>query len=151
MIREEAINEGLDIYLAIALVAKESLFRNVFGWDWGEEYSDQVPFAHMPVTPNRVRQLLKAIEENDYSYTNGVGLTQLTYPPLLFRAQSLGPNGAAVPRLQCRVGFQTLQRNITQYGYLRGLSAYNSGQPIVNDYGRDLAALHKEYEEKLRT
>lgn len=92
---EEARAERLPLSWAFALVQQESDFRNVFGHDAGSIMHGQ------PVTRDRVIRLMRHIDRG--GVPNGVGLTQLTWPPYLERAQAAG--GAHRPRVQLRVGF----------------------------------------------
>jgi hypothetical protein len=147
MILAEAEAAALPVPLACALVEKESGGRNIFGFDWGVQFADEVPFAHLPVTKERVAALLAAVAEHGYSWSNGVGLTQLTWPPTIRAAELAG--GAHKPRIQCRIGFLVLSDSVARLGYLKGLSAYNSGVGKVNDYGRDLAKRHAAWHEYL--
>ncbi len=55
-----------------------------------------------------------------------MGLTQLTWPPFIRKAEFLG--GAHRPRFQCRVGFEILADQINRLGYEAGIGAYNAGE-----------------------
>ena len=149
IILEEA-EENIDPALACALVEKESGGRNVFGCDWGSQWAGQSPWCNERVTRPRLDALLADIESGYGS--NGVGLTQLTHPPFIHEAESMG--GAHVPRYQCRVGFRLLRDLILKLGYTAGLAAYNAGEGnwqlgINNGYAGDLAYKHGLWKERL--
>lgn len=115
----EARRAGLPISLAFALVEQESGFRNVFGHDAGADPR----LKGKKVTPARVQQLLRGLGR--YS-SNGVGLTQLTWPGFIREAEHLG--GAHRPANQLRVGFNLLAGHLRTYGDTRrALAAYNAG------------------------
>lgn len=110
----------LPLSLAFGVVDWESNgFRNIFGCDRGSI------LCHKPVTHERVLQLLNHIKMGGTS--NGVGLTQLTWPGYIRQAEALG--GAHKPIYQLRVGFNVLAANIHQHGVVKGLAAYNAGDP----------------------
>lgn len=94
----EARRTKLPVSWAFALVDQESGFCNIFGHDAGSILKGQ------PVTRSRVRQLLAHVGAGGNS--NGVGFTQLTWPPYIRLADQLG--GAHVVKNQLRVGFEVL-------------------------------------------
>jgi hypothetical protein len=145
MLSEEAERARIDPALGVAVVNKESNFSNVFGWDWGEEFEEEVPFAHLRVTRERAVEMLEHLHAGGRA--NGFGLSQITWPATVYTAEEYG--GCHLPRYQCRAGFEVLAWWINNYGYMRGLSGYNSGVPKVNRYGRDLAALHEDWKRRL--
>ena len=126
----EARRAEIPISLAFALVEQESGFRNVFGHDrqaWRPEDGK--------VTKATVAHLLETVRQGRPS--NGVGLTQLTWPGFIRAANRAG--GAHIPKYQLRVGFDHLAKCIHTFGVKRGLSVYNSGSPD-NPKGRAYAA-----------
>jgi len=125
----EARRAGIPISLAFALVEQESGFRNVFGHD-----SQAWRPADGKVTKSAVRHLLETVARGRPS--NGVGLTQLTWPGFIRAADRAG--GAHIPKYQLRVGFDHLVKCIQTFGVKRGLSVYNSGSPD-NPKGRAYA------------
>ena len=135
--------------LAAGICEWESGFRNVFGWDWGRYQVDKVPFARLPVTAERVAALLAAIEKHDFSWSNGVGVTQITYPPLLWRAEQMG--GAHLTEVQLLVGFEQLRKNLDAAdSWLAAVGAYNSGsvtRPNL-DYAEGVAELAELWKER---
>lgn len=151
---EMGLNEEgrLDIADVAALIDHESPGGlNIFGWDWGEEYKDEVPFAHLPVTKGRVEALLAYTDERGTS--NGVGPAQLTYPPLIKRAQERG--GADIPYHNIYVGVELLQELVGKLGYTLGIAAYNAGEGnaqlgINNGYFAKVMHSRAKWKELLR-
>lgn len=138
IVREARI-AGLPVSLAFALVDRESAFHNVFGHDEG---------AYRPgntVTNQRVRELLDRVDAGGKS--NGVGLTQLTWPGYIRQAMAM-PGGAALPKNQLRVGFHALAAMIHGHGEYLGLAAYNAGDPRSaqgRKYAREVEALQDHW------
>src|SRR5215203_2196312 len=145
IIVREAKRAGLDLALACALVEQEG-GRNIFGCDWGPRWTFEPPYCQVPVTPERVRRLLANIDSGGGS--NGVGLTQLTYPPYIREAEALG--GAHLPRYQCRVGFRLLKELIEQMGERQGIGAYNGGQsnPVM-EYATSVMIRKRQWSRRL--
>jgi hypothetical protein len=125
-IDEEQQRAGLDdLALACALVEVETGFRNIFGCD-NHDPSHPItiaPWCHQEVTEERVQQLLEFVHNGGLS--NGVGLTQLTFPPLIEVAEGFG--GAHVPRFNLRAGFQHLASLISSFDLTDGVGCYNGG------------------------
>lgn len=125
----EARRADIPISLAFALVEQESGFENIFGHDRG---------AYRPrdgrVTQATVAHLLNTVAKGAPS--NGVGLTQLTWPGYIRAANRQG--GAWKPKYQLRVGFDVVSHAIHTFGTTRGLSVYNAGSPD-SDAGRRYA------------
>jgi hypothetical protein len=150
VIAEEAERAGLALDLACALVEQESGGRNIFGCDHRIEYPEEPPFCRVRVTAERVGQLLLHIDEYGYGASNGIGLTQLTYPPLIRMAEEMG--GAHRPRFQCRVGFTELRNLIERYGTRTGLGIYNGGPAHPNfAYAWDVLEKRNEWRRRLKT
>lgn len=114
---QEAKRAGIQPSWAFALVEQESGFRNVFGHDRGSILAGQ------PVTRARVRRLLAHVRQGGIS--NGVGLTQLTWPPFIRHAEAAG--GAHKPRVQLRVGF-TLFRQMSGGRFYTDAWRYNGAR-----------------------
>jgi hypothetical protein len=109
----------LDIADACAMVDHESMGgQNIFGCDSGGI------FCNEHVTADRVQKLLRHIDNGGAS--NGIGLTQITYPPLIYEAEEMG--GAHWPYIQCKVGFSLLYQMVEHLGYTYGIAAYNAGE-----------------------
>ncbi len=140
---------GLWVSTAAALVEQESGGKNVFGCDWGSRWTDQPPFCNAKVTEARVKALLKNIESGGGA--NGVGYTQLTYPPFVRQAEAMG--GAHIGRYQMRVGFKLLNDLLAQYDYLNALEAYNDGNGRYNNpdnpYDIQFASKHRAWKDRL--
>lgn len=136
-IAQEARRAGLPLDLAYALVEQESGGRNIFGCDHGAGRA----FCHQEVTRERVQALLRS------GLANGVGLTQLTYPPLVREADRIG--GAHRPRFQLRVGFKVLKDNIRRLGYRSGIRAYNGSGPAAERYADLLIARRSRWHRTL--
>jgi hypothetical protein len=136
---EEANRAGLPLAVAVALLEKETGIpqRNIFGCDHGEG----VAFCHENVTEARVKALRAS------GLANGVGWTQLTFPPLVEEADRLG--GAHKPRFQMRVGFKLLADNIRANGEQAGFARYNGTGPAAEAYGRDAVAKAERWREIL--
>lgn len=124
LIMNRAHAAGLGIGIACTMVDKESDGRNIFGADFGTIGVDEVPFARLPVTRERVQALLRHIDAGGAS--NGVGLTQLTFPPFIRDAEARG--GAHRPRFQLDVGFEILRDLTNRHGIKNGFAAYNGGE-----------------------
>jgi hypothetical protein len=125
----EARRAEIPISLAFAIVEQESGFMNIFGNDrqaWRPKGG--------AVTKAAVAELLRRVAKGEPS--NGVGLTQLTWPGFIRAANRMG--GAWKPKYQLRVGFDHLAKCIQTFGLKRGLSVYNSGSPD-NPKGRRYA------------
>jgi hypothetical protein len=121
LIVAEAQHAGLPLALACALVEQESSFRNVFGHD-----------AVANPTPKGSRVTRASYERyrdlRDQGLgAQGVGVTQLTFPPFQDQADALG--GCWKVRNQLRVGYLVLADAIARHGVRGGLATYNAGNP----------------------
>ena len=145
VISREAQRAGLDLDLACALVQQESGGRNIFGCDFGSEWTWSPPFCHVPVTRERVQMLLEHVDDGGGS--NGVGLTQLTSPALILDAEEMG--GAHLPRCQLRVGFRVLKDYLDRYSLRRAIGSYNGGEsnPIFT-YADEVLKKRKEWRKR---
>lgn len=137
----EARRQGIHISDAFALVEGESQFRNVFGHDGG------APFQGEKVTRAKVHELLDHTARGGVS--NGVGLTQLTWPPFIRQAQRLS-GGAANPRNQLIIGFSILHRLQHQHGREKGFAAYNGTGRAADQYGRNMMLRSAKWKEILK-
>ena len=131
-----AHNAGLGLAEACTMLEKESGGgRNVFG-------SDGVS------TGGAYRKGEAVTEENYKAYkaarlakragAQGVGPTQLTWPPLQIRADELG--GCWRPEVNMRVGFEHLRDLIKAYGTRGGFRRYNGSGPAAERYADDAMA-----------
>lgn len=139
--------DGLYLSTACALIEKESGGKNLFGCDAGK--TQVAPYCQQEVTRVRVLKLLELV--NSGGPSNGVGLTQLTWPPFIKEAQKMG--GAHLPKYQMRVGFRVLNDHIARYGWPSGAGAYNAGgafrDTVGKAYGADMARLEREWAARL--
>ena len=117
---DEADKANIPVSTAVAIVHQETGWppRNIFGCDTGARST--VPFCHQRVTKERVQALVRHTKAGGTS--NGVGLTQLTWPPFIYQAQDLG--GAHRVRPQLRVGFGIVRDLLDDFGQ-DGLWRYN--------------------------
>jgi hypothetical protein len=145
VIAREAEGAGLGLAMACALIEQESGGRNIFGCDHESENIWIPPFCNVPVTWERVQMLLQHIDEGGGS--NGVGLSQLTYPPLIREAEALG--GAHLPRYQLRIGFRVLRDYLDTYPVWHAIGAYNGG-PFnpVRSYADSVLAKRTQWRER---
>lgn len=123
---DEATKAGIPYAVAFASVEQESGFRNVFGHDAGGLFPGQ------KVTNAKVQTMLAHVSRGGVS--NGVGFTQLTYPPFVRQAAALH-GGAACVRNQLRVGFGLLADLRRQHGnWHDAFRAYNGQGPAADLY-----------------
>ena len=144
--------DGLYVSTAAALVEKESGGKNVFGCDWGSQFTDTPPYCNVAVTEDRVQRLIDNYYEPPVGLgANGVGYTQLTTMALVERAVEEG--GAHLPGPNMRVGFRYLNDLIAQLDWPAGAAAYNAGPgnwpSVINTYGADMAAKEREWANRL--
>jgi soluble lytic murein transglycosylase-like protein len=146
VIIREAERAGIKLPLACALIEQESGGRNIFGCDHGPANTWTPPYCNVPVTWERVQLLLQHIDEGGGS--SGVGLSQITYPPLIREAEALG--GAHLPRYQLRVGFRVLRDYLDTYPLRKAIGAYNGGPSNPQyDYADEVLAKRDEWRERL--
>ena len=140
LVISEAKNADLKLAQALAALEKETGFpqRNIFGCDWGAGRA----FCHMRVTRRRVRRLLKS------DLANGVGWTQLTFPPFVRQARRMG--GAHKPKFQMRVGFAHLAWLIDTYGEWGGFRRYNGSGEAAERYATEAVDLARKWRGRLR-
>jgi len=141
MVTEEASRAHLQPAQALALIAQESGFKNIFGCDHGSQ-GGRPPYCHEQVTRDRCLAL------RNCGTTNGVGWTQLTSVDYVDKARALG--GEWEIRNQCRVGFELLKGNIDWGGEFKGFGAYNGGRgnPIAA-YAESCLALKKQWQARI--
>jgi hypothetical protein len=141
LIVREARRAGLDPALALALVQRESDFRNVFG-------NDPVRPPQVRGEPVTRRDYLRYRELRDRGHgAQGVGLTQLTWPRFQDDADSVG--GCWRVRAQLSVGFRVLASHIRDRGEREGLAAYNGRGPRANLYADSVLRLAARWERVL--
>lgn len=133
---DEAKRADILIASALAMLEMETGIpqRNIFGCDHGEGRA----FCHEEVTKDRVAQLRRS------GFANGVGWTQLTYPPFVAQADKEG--GAHIPRFQMRVGFSVLRDNFDRLGSIREMyRAYNGTGSAAEAYAAKAASLRSKW------
>jgi hypothetical protein len=134
---------GVPVPLACALVEQESSFRNVFGHDGVAN-----PIKGGRVTRERFLRY-RAFREQGLG-AQGVGVTQLTFPPFQDRADALG--GCWKVSHQLRVGFDVLADAIARHGVRGGLAVYNAGKatsPQGLEYAGEVLAREATWRLKL--
>jgi hypothetical protein len=107
------------VSLGLALQEQESGGRNIFGAD------ESAPFAHLPVTQQRVMELVRQVRAGGKS--NGVGPLQLTFIGFIDEANRDG--GAWKPAVNIATGLGIIAGHIKSHGVRGGLAAYNAGNP----------------------
>lgn len=142
LVIKEAKRANLALSNALAMLEKETGIpqRNVFGCDWGPQ-GGRPPYCGDAVTKARVDALRRS------GRANGVGWTQLTWPPYVTEAERHG--GAHLPRNQMRVGFKVLAGEIRNRGTVQGFAAYNGSGPAAQAYGREAAAIAQKWHQRL--
>ena len=133
---DEAQKQGILIGSALAMLEMETGIpqRNIFGCDHGAGRA----FCHQRVTKERVAALRRS------QLANGVGWTQLTYPPFVAQADREG--GAHIPRFQMRVGFSVLRDNYDRLGSVYSMyRAYNGTGPAAEAYANQAIQLRAKW------
>jgi len=142
-------DNGLWVSTAAALVEQESGGKNLFGCDWGKQWTTTPPYCQIKVTRDRVKLLIE--NWRDGGGQNGIGLTQLTSMDYVMAAEKMG--GAHLPRFQMRVGFKLLNDNINDMGFQAGAAAYNAGRgnwrAVYNTYGASVVGLQQAWQRRL--
>lgn len=128
----------LPLSYALALVEKESAFKNVFGHD-----AVRNPIKGGKVTLIRYRAY-KAYRQRGWGM-QGVGPVQLTWYEFQDRADQAG--GCHKPYASMCVGFQHLKELIQQHGKQAGAAAYNGTGDAADAYGRDWLTRQKKWHE----
>lgn len=117
--------------LGFALVETETGFKHIFGHD------AEGLFPGQRVTRTRFRVLREHLRET-WSGANGVGLTQITWPPFVIAHGRLWR-----PKVNLRVGFAILRDYMESKGREEGVNAYN-GDP-TGAYGRKVLDRAADY------
>jgi hypothetical protein len=144
LIVAEAQRAGIPIPLACALVEQESSFRNVFGHD-----AVQNPIPKGSRVTRQSFERYRGFRDAGLG-AQGVGVTQLTFPPLQDKADDLG--GCWKVGNQLRVGYELLAELIARHGVRGGLAAYNAGtstSPAGLDYARRVLAHRRRWKSVL--
>lgn len=125
---------------ALALVEKESGFRNVFGHD-----AVRNPIKGGRVTLVRYRAY-KAYRRRGWG-CQGVGPCQLTYYSFQDEADQIG--GCHKPYPNMVVGFRLLKTLINQHGKQKGAACYNGTGDDADRYGRDWVRKQAAWHERV--
>lgn len=128
----------LPLSYALALVEKESAFKNVFGHD-----AVRNPIKGGKVT--RTRYIAYVAYRKRGWGCQGVGPCQLTYYSFQDDADRFG--GCWRPYPNMVVGFRLLKTLINQHGKQAGASAYNGTGVAADAYGRDFVAKQARWHE----
>jgi hypothetical protein len=130
---EIAAAARLDLAAAATLLIKESAGgRNVWGHDAVPTGGNYVKGAEVTMAAYLRYKAARAI----YG-AQGVGPTQLTWPPFQDRADARG--GTWDWRVNCAVGFEILADHITHHGLRGGFRAYNGSAAYADDAMRQYA------------
>jgi murein DD-endopeptidase MepM/ murein hydrolase activator NlpD len=129
---------GLGLAIACSMLEKESGGgRNVYGHDKVRNPVKSPPGRLLEVTQENYAQYKR--HRNAGLGAQGVGPTQLTFPPLQDRADEVG--GCWNPEANLRVGFTHLRDLVRRNGIALGGAVYNGGPRPNADaraYGADL-------------
>jgi hypothetical protein len=141
-IADEAAKAGIPYAVAFASIEQESGFQNIFGHDPGGLYWGQ------PVTNAKVAALLRHVAAGGTS--NGVGFSQLTYPPFI-REAHCRRGGAAKVRNQVAVGFKLLADLRRQHGtWHEAFRAYNGTGPAAVRYAHMMDDRVESWQRRLK-
>lgn len=117
ILEEARAVSGVGVPVTCALIEHESHGKNVVGCDRGSI------MCHRPVDAQIVSDLLMFISYGGPS--NGIGVTQLTYPTYIREANAMG--GAHLVRFQIRRALAILAGYVAQADIRWALGAYNGG------------------------
>jgi hypothetical protein len=138
----EARRAGLPLSLALALVDKESGFRNVFGHD------DSIYNGAGIVTPLKYRRYKKARGPRGEGGMQGVGPCQLTFWTFQDDADKLG--GCWRPSRNMRVAFTHLRVLTRTMGTFAGIAAYNGSGANAQRYAHEVMARETKWKGVLK-
>jgi hypothetical protein len=134
---------GLPVSYALALLEKETGFRNVFGHDPTRAIPDA--WKGTRVTTAKYRYY-KARRRLGYGM-QGVGPCQLTWYAFQDEADRIGGCHRPYPNL-C-VGFRRLRELVTAHGRQAGAAAYNGVGDAAEAYGLDFVRRQAEWHRRL--
>lgn len=141
---EGADRAGMELAVACALVDMESDGRNVFGGDGlgTDRVGVHACYPRTEVTEARYHELVARVAAGELS--NGVGLTQITWPPYFDQAARQGVR-LWIPVENVTFGAGILAGHLRDSGDNLAAAAtlYNAGTLAagITPYGRELAAL----------
>lgn len=134
---------GLPLSYALALVEKESGFRNVFGHDPTSSIPDRWKGSRV----TRGKYLFYKLNRRRGKGMQGVGPTQLTWWEFQDQADKAGGAWRPVPNMI--VGFAHLRDLIAQHGKQAGAARFNGSGPAAEAYGRDWVKRQQQWHERL--
>jgi hypothetical protein len=127
---------GLALSDGLALVEKESYFRNVFGHDRTRAIPDSWKGSRVTTVKYRYYKTRRRLGYG----MQGVGPTQLTWFAFQDEADRIG--GCHRPYSNLCVGFRHLHQLIVAHGREKGAAAFNGTGDAAAAYGRDF--VHKQ-------
>jgi hypothetical protein len=133
---------GLPLSDCLALVEKESGFRNVFGHDATSSIPERWKGSRVTWAKYRWYKLRRKSKG-----AQGVGPCQLTWPPLQNDADRMG--GCHKPGPNMRLGFTHLKIQIERLGREKGAAAYNGTGPAAEAYGRDFVRKQEAWHKRV--
>jgi hypothetical protein len=147
LIHDKAAAANISYPLALALVQKESNFKNQFGHDRDRAGKLIFPAREGVVFVTKERAESYLIHARRTGLRQGVGLTQLTSGEYQDLAQKKG--GLHRPSAQLEVGLNVLAGHIKALGKRRGIGAYNGGRgnPQIG-YANDVIRRENDFRSK---
>jgi hypothetical protein len=127
---------GLPLSYGLALLEKESGFKNVFGHD-----AVANPIKGGTVTRARYAEYKRRRKRGEGM--QGVGYTQLTWYVFQDHADALG--GCWKPYPNIVVGFRLLRDLIHSHGVQHGAARYNGTGPDAEAYGRNFLTVQRKW------
>lgn len=134
--------------LGLALIDKESGFRNVYGHDAVRNPVRSPAGGFLTVTKTNYANYKRHRDAGEGQ--QGVGPAQLTAKGFQDQADKLG--GCHIPRHNIHVAVRTLNDLIAKHGLRRGLASYNAGEGGWRNglgYADSVIALQRKWHEVL--
>lgn len=133
---------GLPVSYGLALIEKESGFRNVFGHDPTTSIPESWKGSKVTWVKYRYYKLRRGSRG-----AQGVGPAQLTYPGYQDQADRHG--GCHKPYPNMLVAFSALKANTDRLGKEKGAAAYNGSGPAAVTYGQDFVRKQTAWHRKI--
>jgi len=133
---------GLALSDCLALVEKESGFKNVFGHDPTSSIPERWKGSRVTWAKYRYYKLRRRSRG-----AQGVGPCQLTWPGYQDQADAAG--GCHKPGPNMRVGFRVLLGLIAKHGRQKGAAAYNGQGAIADAYGHDFVRKQQAWHRRI--
>lgn len=134
---------GLPLSYALALVEKETGFKNVFGHDPTRAIPSSWRGSRVTWAKYKVYKAARKLGRG----MQGVGPTQLTWFAFQDQADKLG--GCHKPYPNMVVGFRLLKSHIDAYGKTAGAALFNGSGPDADAYGRDWVRKQENWHKRL--